>query len=58
MAIDKPRTNLYKIPHLSTMTYEDIKSFEENGVTPRNPSKLGGAKDGEGQGAAGAAEVG
>lgn len=47
MAIDKPRNNLYKIPHLSTMTYSDIKEFEENGVTPRNPSKTKGGDDGQ-----------
>ena len=46
MAIDKPRNNLYKIPHLSTMTYEEIKMFEENGVTPRNPNKIKGETDG------------
>jgi hypothetical protein len=50
MAIDKPQNNLYKIPHLSTMTYEDIKTFEANGVTPRNPSKIKGGTDGEQQG--------
>jgi len=42
MAIDKPRTNLYKIPHLSSMTYEDIKNFEANGVTPRSPKRADG----------------
>ena len=36
MAIDRPRNNLYKIPHLSTMTYEDIKAFERFGVTPKD----------------------
>ena len=40
------KTNLYKIPHLSTMTYEDIKNFEENGITPPNPSKIKGGDDG------------
>jgi len=39
MAIDKLRTNLYKIPHLSTMTYEDIKTFERDGVTPKNSNR-------------------
>lgn len=34
------KTNLYKIPHLSTMTYEDIKNFEENGITPRNSARV------------------
>jgi len=55
MAIDKPQTNLYKIPHLSTMTYEDIKNFELNGVTPRNPNKIKGGSDGQ-QGGPGEAE--
>jgi len=45
MAIDKPRNNLYKIPHLSTMSYEDIKRFEKDGVTPRNPNKIEEAED-------------
>ena len=40
MAINKPQNNLYKIPHLSTMSYEDIKAFQENGVTPRNPNRI------------------
>lgn len=44
-------TNLYKVPHLSTMSYDDIKEFEKNGITPRNPSKIkGGISDGEKQG--------
>jgi len=47
MAIDKPRNNLYKIPHLSTMTYEDIRDFEANGVTPRNPNRIEGEQDGQ-----------
>jgi hypothetical protein len=46
MAINKPKNNLYKIPHLSTMSYEDIRAFEENGITPRNPSKIKGETDG------------
>lgn len=40
-------TNLYKIPHLSTMTYEEIKEFETNGITPRNPNKIKGGSDGQ-----------
>lgn len=40
-------TNLYKIPHLSTMTYEDIKNFEKNGITPRDSTKIKGADDGQ-----------
>jgi hypothetical protein len=47
MAIDKPKNNLYKIPHLSTMTYEDIKAFEQNGITPRNPNRIKGGSDGQ-----------
>lgn len=38
--------NLYRIPHLSTMTYEEIKEFEKNGITPRNPNKMKGGIDG------------
>ena len=41
------KTNLYKIPHLSTMTYEEIKDFEANGITPRNPNKIKGGSDGQ-----------
>lgn len=41
------KTNLYKIPHLSTMTYEDIKNFEENGITQRDSTKIKGADDGQ-----------
>ena len=40
-------TNLYKIPHLSTMTYEEIKEFEKNGITPRNPNRTKGGSDGQ-----------
>lgn len=43
----RTNTNLYKIPHLSTMTYEDIKTFEENGITPRNPNKMKGGENGQ-----------
>lgn len=46
MAIDKPRTNLYKIPHLSAMSAKDIKDFEENGVTPRDRPKTQEVQDG------------
>ncbi len=43
-------TNLYKVPHLSTMTYEEIKEFEKNGITPRSPNKIKGvATDGNSQ---------
>lgn len=43
-------TNLYKVPHLSTMTYEEIKEFEKNGITPRSPNKIkGAAADGNSQ---------
>jgi len=52
MAIDKPQKNLYRIPHLSTMTHEDIKVFERNGVTPRNPDRVKGAQDGQQDGVA------
>ena len=41
------KTNLYKIPHLSTMTYEDIKNFEKNGITPQDSIKIKGADDGQ-----------
>lgn len=47
MAISKPKNNLYKIPHLSTMSYSDLKEFEENGITPRDPSKTKGGDDGQ-----------
>ena len=43
MTINRPQRNLYKIPHLSTMSYEDIKAFERDGVTPRDPQ---GGEDG------------
>lgn len=46
MAINKPQNNLYKIPHLSTMSYEDIQAFQENGVTPRNPNRTKGETNG------------
>lgn len=55
MAIDKPQNNLYRIPHLSTMTYEDIRAFERDGVTPRNTDRIKGGQDGQQDGAAEAA---